>query len=99
MKMAILLNCTVLTIRKPKVVTPLMDARVKGTLHWVSAAEAIDAEFRLYDRLFSVENPLDHGEDGDFTDFINPISWKYSQIAIGTSLADVQPGDRFNLSG
>jgi glutaminyl-tRNA synthetase len=46
--------------------------QVKGTIHWVSAAHAVQAEVRLYDRLFTVENPL--GEEGDFKDTINPGS-------------------------
>ncbi|MBK8520598.1 MAG: glutamine--tRNA ligase/YqeY domain fusion protein [Chitinophagaceae bacterium] len=45
---------------------------VKGTIHWVSAAQAVTAEVRLYDRLFTVENPL--GEASDFKDTINPNS-------------------------
>lgn len=45
---------------------------VKGTIHWVNAATAVAAEVRLYDRLFTVENPL--GEEGDFKDTINPNS-------------------------
>ena len=45
---------------------------VKGTIHWVSASHALHAEVRLYDRLFTVENPL--GEEGDFKDTINPNS-------------------------
>jgi glutaminyl-tRNA synthetase len=45
---------------------------VKGTIHWVCAAHALNAEVRLYDRLFTVENPL--GEEGDFKDTINPNS-------------------------
>lgn len=45
---------------------------VKGTIHWVSAAHAITAEVRLYDRLFTSENPL--AEEGDFKDTINPNS-------------------------
>lgn len=45
---------------------------VKGTIHWVSAAHAVPAEVRLYDRLFTSENPL--GDDGDFKDSINPHS-------------------------
>src|SRR6185369_13199571 len=45
---------------------------VKGTIHWVSAAHAVNAEVRLYDRLFTSENPL--GEEGDFKDTINPNS-------------------------
>ncbi len=46
--------------------------KVKATLHWVSAKHAVDAEVRLYDRLFRVENPL--GEEGDFKDYLNPKS-------------------------
>ena len=45
---------------------------VKGTIHWVCAAHALPAEVRLYDRLFTSENPL--GEEGDFKDTINPNS-------------------------
>ncbi|HRI25951.1 MAG TPA: glutamine--tRNA ligase/YqeY domain fusion protein [Ferruginibacter sp.] len=45
---------------------------VKGTIHWVSAAHAATAEVRLYDRLFTSENPM--GEEGDFKDTINPNS-------------------------
>ncbi|MGB8191278.1 MAG: glutamine--tRNA ligase/YqeY domain fusion protein [Chitinophagaceae bacterium] len=45
---------------------------VKGTLHWVSIAQAIRVELRLYDRLFKVEDPS--GEEGDFKDYVNPDS-------------------------
>ncbi|MFT3907846.1 MAG: glutamine--tRNA ligase/YqeY domain fusion protein [Ferruginibacter sp.] len=45
---------------------------VKGTIHWVNVATALEAEVRLYDRLFRVENPM--SEEGDFKDFINPDS-------------------------
>ncbi len=45
---------------------------VKGTIHWVSEAQAVDAEVRLYDRLFKVEDPS--REDGDFKDYLNPDS-------------------------
>lgn len=48
--------------------------KVKGTLHWVSARHCKDAEVRLYDRLFSVENPS--AEEGDFRDLLNPESLK-----------------------
>jgi len=47
--------------------------RVKGTLHWVSVSHAINAEVRLYDRLFLDEDPLGH-DDKDFKDFMNPDS-------------------------
>ena len=47
---------------------------VKGTIHWVNVADAIPAEIRLYDRLFSVEDPSN--EEGDFKEYINPNSLK-----------------------
>ena len=54
---------------------PGANRKVKGTLHWVSAKDAVDAEARMYDRLFSVENPA--GEpDRDFRDMLNPDSLK-----------------------
>lgn len=53
---------------------------VKGTIHWVSAAHALTAEVRLYDRLFSSENPL--AEDGDFKDTINPNSLQVISNAV-----------------
>jgi len=48
--------------------------KVRGTLHWVSAERAVDAEVRLYDRLFLAENPLDVPEGGSFLDHLNPDS-------------------------
>jgi glutaminyl-tRNA synthetase len=48
--------------------------KVRGTSHWVSAAGAVDAEVRLYDRLFLVENPLEVPEGGKFSDHLNPGS-------------------------
>ncbi len=48
--------------------------KVRGTLHWVSAEHAVDAEVRLYDRLFSVENPGEVPEGGSFRDHLNPDS-------------------------
>lgn len=48
--------------------------KVKGTIHWVAKSSAADCEIRLYDRLFSVENPNDVPEGMEFTDFINPDS-------------------------
>jgi glutaminyl-tRNA synthetase len=50
------------------------DRKIGGTIHWVGAADAVPAEFRLYDRLFRVPDPDDVPEDGDFTDHLNPDS-------------------------
>jgi glutaminyl-tRNA synthetase len=54
---------------------PDSDRKVKGTLHWVSAAHALDAEVRLYDRLFNDEDPSGH-KDVDAREFLNPGSLK-----------------------
>ncbi len=54
---------------------PGASRKVKGTLHWVSSAHAVDAEVRLYDRLFSVENPAAETER-DFREMLNPDSLK-----------------------
>ncbi|HLF65532.1 MAG TPA: hypothetical protein VI603_17325, partial [Saprospiraceae bacterium] len=71
--------------------------KAKGTLHWVSAQHAIDAQVRLYDRLFSDENPDGH-EDKDFLDFINPDSLKVVASAkVEPGLKNTQPGDRFQF--
>jgi len=48
--------------------------KVKGTLHWVSSAHSFDAEIRLYDRLFTIENPSNENGVNDFTDNLNPNS-------------------------
>ncbi len=71
--------------------------RPKATLHWVAAAHAIEAEARLYDTLFSVENP-EADRDQDFTAFINPQSLQVVHPAlVEPSLAAAQPGDRFQF--
>ena len=54
---------------------PGANRKVKGTLHWVSAEHAVDAEVRLYDRLFNVENPAAE-PDRDFREMLNPDSLK-----------------------
>ncbi|MBC7867116.1 MAG: glutamine--tRNA ligase/YqeY domain fusion protein [Gloeobacteraceae cyanobacterium ES-bin-316] len=69
--------------------------RVKGTIHWVSAAEAISAEVRLYDRLFKVENPS--SEEGDFKDYINPDSLQILNAFIEPSLKDATLEKRYQF--
>jgi glutaminyl-tRNA synthetase len=69
--------------------------RVRGTIHWVSAKHAVDAEVRLYDRLFNDENPLDESHEGDFTDRINPGSLEVVQNAkLEPNLATRSHGER-----
>jgi glutaminyl-tRNA synthetase len=60
--------------------------KVKGTLHWVSINQALDAEVRVYDRLFSVESP-DTDKERDFMEFVNPDSLKVVQAKVEPSLA------------
>ncbi len=70
--------------------------KVKGTMHWLSAPHAKPAEIRLYDRLFTVENPA--GEEGDFKSFINPNSLEVIQQAwVEPALYEANPNDRFQF--
>ncbi|MEA3351072.1 MAG: glutamine--tRNA ligase/YqeY domain fusion protein [Chloroflexota bacterium] len=72
--------------------------KVRGTLHWVSAAHALDAEIRLYERLFFEEEPMDVGEGEDFTDNLNPESLEVlKNCKVEPSLAEAKPGDRFQF--
>lgn len=66
---------------------PADGRKVKGVIHWVSAAHAVPAEFRLYDRLFSVANP---GAAEDFLSTINPDSLKTTQGFVEASLAQAE---------
>lgn len=68
---------------------------VKGTLHWVSAAAALEVEVREYDRLFRVEDPTD--EEGDFKDYINPASLKVVKGYAEPALVVAKPEDRFQF--
>jgi glutaminyl-tRNA synthetase len=72
--------------------------RVKGTLHWVSAPHAVDAEVRLYDRLFTVPDPMDVEEDEDWTDFLNPDSLEVlTGCKVEPGLASAIPGSRYQF--
>jgi glutaminyl-tRNA synthetase len=75
---------------------PDANRKVKGTLHWVSAAHALKAEVRLYDRLFSVENPS--VDERDFRELLNPDSLKVlTECYVEPSLADAKPLDHFQF--
>jgi glutaminyl-tRNA synthetase len=77
--------------------------KVKGTIHWVSAANATPIEARIYDYLFSVERPMEvpprpDGSPGEFTDNLNPQSLELIPNAWGEPcLAQAAPGDRFQF--
>ncbi len=68
--------------------------KVKGTLHWVSAAHAVKVEVRLYDRLFSVETPENVEEAHDFKENINPDSLKVITAYAESSVTTAKSGDR-----
>jgi glutaminyl-tRNA synthetase len=72
--------------------------KIKGTLHWVSASHAIDAEVRLYDRLFSKHDPDDVPEGRTYRDNLNPNSLSVLRHAkLEPSLKPAQPGERFQF--
>ena len=68
--------------------------KVKGTIHWVSAAHARDAEVRLYDRLFTAPEP---DATGDFKSFINPHSLEVANAKCEPALADATPEKRYQF--
>ena len=73
---------------------PTASRKVKGTIHWVSASHAIDAEVRLYDRLFTVPEP---DASGDFKSFINPHSLEVLSAKCEPALADARPEERYQF--
>ena len=67
--------------------------KVKATMHWVSTQHAVEAEVRLYDRLFKAENPLKAPEGGTWTDNLNPDSLQVlNPCYLEPSLASTEPG-------
>ena len=70
--------------------------KVKGTLHWVSEAEALPIEIRIYDRLFQEEAP-DHDKSVDFKTYLNPNSMHSVAGFAEPSLSSAKPGDHFQF--
>lgn len=71
------------------------DIKVKGTLHWVNVADAVEIKVREYDRLFGVEDPSN--EEGDFKDYINPQSLKLVKGYAEPSVKESKATDRFQF--
>ncbi|SMG19095.1 glutamine--tRNA ligase/YqeY domain fusion protein [Fibrobacter sp. UWB13] len=71
--------------------------KVKGTIHWVSAAHAVDAEVRLIDNLFTLEDPAQVPEGEDWHDYLNPNSMVIKQAKVEPALADAKLEDRFQF--
>ncbi|NDV69065.1 glutamine--tRNA ligase/YqeY domain fusion protein [Dysgonomonas sp. 25] len=76
---------------------PDSNRKVKGTIHWVSTEDCIDAEVRVYDRLFAVENPSEE-KDKDFRELLNPDSLKVlKNCKLESYLKEAKPMDKFQF--
>ncbi|MBR4241291.1 MAG: glutamine--tRNA ligase/YqeY domain fusion protein [Eubacterium sp.] len=71
--------------------------KVKGTIHWVNAKDCVQAEVRLYDRLFNVENPSDEEGVSSFEDNLNPDSLVKKTAYVERALGDTKPGDKYQF--
>ena len=71
--------------------------KVKGTIHWVSAAHAVEADIRLYDRLFAVERPDDESEGKTYRDYLNPESKRSVRGYVEPSAAQAAPEQSFQF--
>jgi len=69
----------------------------KATIHWVSAAHAVAAEARLYDRLFTNMTPGDEADGGDWRTSLNPAALEVVACQVEPAIAAAQPGDRFQF--
>src|SRR5664279_3522893 len=88
------ISCSYLTESKSG--ADVSGLKVQGTLHWVSKAQAVPVELRLYDRLFKIENPA--LEEGDFREYINPHSLEVIKTAFAEpSLASAIPGRSYQF--
>ena len=88
--------CTYDPVSKSGSGTPESERKVKGTLHWVSAAHCLQAEVRLYDRLFNVENPS--ADERDFRELLNPESLKViKNVKVEASLKDTKSLEHFQF--
>jgi glutaminyl-tRNA synthetase len=74
---------------------PTAGRKVKGTIHWVSAAHAVEAEVRLYDRLFTVAEPDEAGRD--FKSFLNPHSLEVVTAKLEPSMQEARPELRYQF--
>lgn len=77
---------------------PFDGRKVKGTIHWVSASNCIEAEVRLYDKLFNIENTGAIPEDKTYDDYLNPESVKVcTGCKLEKALADAKAGEKFQF--
>ncbi len=90
------IHCTYDPLSKSGSGTEESKRKVKGTLHWVSKKHAIQAEVRVYDRLFNDESPDGH-KDKDFMEFLNPNSLEVLSAFVEPSLQSSKIGERFQF--
>ena len=77
---------------------PADGRKIKGTIHWLSAKDALDTDIMLYNKLFTLENVADIPEGKTYDDYINPDSViKIEGAKIEASLKDAKPGERFQF--
>jgi glutaminyl-tRNA synthetase len=91
----VVVHCTLDADTRPGL--PGADRKVKGTIHWVSAAHAIAAEIRLYDRLFNVANPDDDSDGKTYRDHLNPESKRVVRGWLEPAAADAAPETAFQF--
>ena len=78
--------------------TPADGRKVKGTIHWLSAAHSEETALMLYDKLFTIENVNDIPEGKTYNDYLNPTSLvRLEHCRVEPSLADAAPGERFQF--
>ena len=90
------IHCTYDVASKSGSGTEASQRKVKGTIHWVSIAHAIEAEVRVYDRLFTHENP-DGDKEVDFKTYINPDSLQVITGYLEPSLKSAEAGERYQF--
>ena len=76
---------------------PEANRKVKGTLHWVSASESVEADVRLYDTLFNTETPEQTADGSDFLSNLNPDSLQVVRARVEPSLANAAPGTHYQF--
>ncbi len=94
LKYAYIIKCDETVDLESKSGGPTAGRKIKGTIHWASAAHAIDAEVRLYDRLFTVPEP---DAAGDFKSFINPNSLEVVNAKCEPTLSEARPEERYQF--
>ena len=77
---------------------PLDGRKVKGTIHWVSAPNAVDTTVMLYDNMFTIENVADMPEGKTYEDYMNPDSAvEITGAKVEPALKDAKPGEKFQF--